>query len=128
MARYTYNQQVRPPAPFVYVRLAPWENEASAERVPAQIDTAADVTVIPERFVDELGLLPSGEVAVGGFESPTVATTTYEVRLGVHDFPRARTEVIANQAERYVLLGRDVLNRHRVLLDGPRLTLEIDRR
>ncbi len=28
--------------------------------------------------------------------------------------------------ETFVLLGRDVLNRHRLLLDGPGLALEID--
>jgi len=35
-------------------------------------------------------------------------------------------EVLANRDEPYVLLGRDVLNRHRIVLDGPQLLLDID--
>jgi hypothetical protein len=33
--------------------------------------------------------------------------------------------VVASSGEPWVLLGRDVLNAHRLLLDGPHLTLEI---
>jgi hypothetical protein len=39
---------------------------------------------------------------------------------------RPGDEVLANRDELYVLLGRDVLNRHRIVLDGPQLVLEID--
>lgn len=33
--------------------------------------------------------------------------------------------MVRYQGELYVLLGRDVLNRHRILLDGPQLAFEI---
>jgi hypothetical protein len=33
--------------------------------------------------------------------------------------------VFALEGEPFILLGRDVLNQHRVLLDGPGLALEI---
>ena len=35
-------------------------------------------------------------------------------------------EALANRDEPYILLGRDVLNSHRIVLDGPQLVLEID--
>jgi hypothetical protein len=34
--------------------------------------------------------------------------------------------LIAHDAEPFILLSRDVLNRHRLVLDGPGLALEID--
>ena len=43
-----------------------------------------------------------------------------------HDSPPRVIRVVASRDEPYVLLGRDVLNGHRVILDGPRLHLEIE--
>jgi hypothetical protein len=37
-----------------------------------------------------------------------------------------KVALIAHDEEPFILLGRDILNRHRLLLDGPGLALEID--
>jgi hypothetical protein len=47
MIRYAYNRQVEPPAPFVHVTLRRPGQDQASEELPAQIDTAADRTVIP---------------------------------------------------------------------------------
>ena len=57
MVRYTYNQQVSPPAPFVHVSVRPPRGGATGITVPAQIDTAADLSVIPGRLAEELPLV-----------------------------------------------------------------------
>ena len=51
--------------------------------------------------------------------------STYRVQIGIHEFPPVMIEAIAHAEEPFVLLGRDVLNRFRLLLDGPQLLLEI---
>ena len=66
MIRYTYNAQVQPPAPFVYLTLRNPADGSEVQNVAAQIDN-----------------------------------------------------------EPWVLLGRDVVNAHRLVLDGPQFTLEI---
>jgi hypothetical protein len=35
-------------------------------------------------------------------------------------------EVLAHPADPVIRLGRDVLNQHRIVVDGPRLALEIE--
>ncbi|CAN5760668.1 hypothetical protein BH23PLA1_BH23PLA1_34350 [soil metagenome] len=50
---------------------------------------------------------------------------TYLVELAIRGLPTQPVEVFAHAGEPYVLLGRDVLNQHRLLLDGPGLALEI---
>jgi hypothetical protein len=50
----------------------------------------------------------------------------YVVLLGVHTFPPRSIEVIVHPEEQWVLLGRDVLNELRSLLDGPAAAIEID--
>jgi hypothetical protein len=47
MTRYNYNQQMSPPAPFVHVSIGPPEDASVASELPAQLDCAADRTVIP---------------------------------------------------------------------------------
>ena len=48
------------------------------------------------------------------------------VQLQVHDLEPSALEVLASRDEPYVLLGRDVLDTRRVVLDGPRLVMEIE--
>jgi hypothetical protein len=48
------------------------------------------------------------------------------VLLGVHTFSPRLIEVLAHPEEQWVLLGQDVLNQLRSLLDGPATALEIE--
>lgn len=126
MIRYAYNRQVDPPAPFVHVSLRRPGDGPSLDDLPAQIDTAADRTVIPGGLVARLGLVRLDELPVAGFGGQVLLVATYLVELSLRGQPSRLIEVIAHEGEPHVLLGRDVLNHHRLLLDGPGLALEID--
>lgn len=126
MIRYQYNQQTTPPAPFVHVTLSCPETAQAMGDLPAQVDSAADRCVIPSRIVQALGLVPLDELPVAGFGGQVLLVPTYRVALALRGLPPMDIEVLAHPEEPYVLLGRDVLNRHRILLDGPQLTLTID--
>ena len=124
MIRYSYNQQVHPPAPFIHLQLVNPATRAALPSVPAQLDTAADVTVIPLEAAEELGLVQADEAEAVGLGGRAVLLPTFVVQVEIHDLPPVALEVLADEDEPYVLLGRDVLNRHRVTLDGPGLSLE----
>lgn len=125
MTRYRYNQQIVPPAPFVHVTLSCSESGKELADLPAQLDTAADRTVIPGQLVDLLGLLPLDELRVGGFGGQVFLLPTYRLELRLRNQPPVLAEVFAHAEEPVILLGRDILNQHRILLDGPTLSLEI---
>ena len=93
--------------------------------VPAQLDSAADRTILPESVVKSLSLPQVGTVKLGGFGGVTYTLPTYAVLLGLHDMPIKAFKFAAHMGESWVLLGRDVLNSYRILLDGPELALEI---
>ena len=61
----------------------------------------------------------------GSFGGVIHSLPVYAVLLGIHDLPAPPFKVTADAEESWVLLGRDVLNAHRLLLDGPHLGLEI---
>jgi hypothetical protein len=126
MIPYGYNTQVNPPAPFVLVTLRNPMTGEERTGVPAQFDTAADRSVLPAALVGALGLEPTGSGLFQGFDGPIARKPLYGVLLGVHTFPPRLVEVLAHPDERWILLGRDVLNEIRCLLDGPSRRLEID--
>jgi Aspartyl protease len=96
-----------------------------ARDVPAQVDTAVDRTVLPDALVRALGLSQTGTLSVGGLGGITYTLPTYAVLLAVHDLPLKAVKVVGSPNEPWVLLGRDVLNAHRLMLDGPQSVLEI---
>ena len=49
----------------------------------------------------------------------------FVVTLAIQGLPGRLIRVVAHPDEPYVLLGRDVLNAHRIVLDGPNLRLEV---
>ncbi len=125
MIRYSYVQQLQPPAPFIQIRLQNPVTGDELHDVPAQLDTAADRTLIPETLVQTLALPQLGTLLIGGVGGVQQAMATYPLLLAVHSLPPQTIEVVASPGESWVLLGRDVLNSYRALLDGPQLAVEI---
>lgn len=126
MSRYRYNHQVDPPAPFAYALVgAPVDGGPSLE-CPVQLDSAADLSVVPRRIVERLQLEQLGEFDAIGFGGHLMTIPTFLVRVQLRGLAPHVVKVLASPEEPYVLLGRDVLNRFRVVLDGPNLVLEIE--
>lgn len=127
MIRYRYTQQLAPPAPFVYVSMRCGQTGTALTDLPAQVDTAADRTVIPAHIVESLGLVEDGRLRFQGFASEVVTLPIYLVEVGIHDYPPQLVRAVLGASEPHILLGRDVLNRHHLLLDGPQLVPAVDR-
>jgi hypothetical protein len=123
--RYNYLPQLQPPAPFVYVTLCNPVTGAEQRDVPAQLDTAADRSLLPDALVQTLALPQIGTVQIGGVGGVIQTMSTYPARIAIHNLPAQVVEVVASTGESWALLGRDILNAHRLLLDGPQLFLEI---
>lgn len=124
--RYGYLRSVQPPAPFINVVLQnPTRGSEMMRNVAAQVDHGADRTVLPEKIVLALELPQVGRVEIGGLGGAIHVLRSFAVLLGVHDLPLRRLEIVASAEEEWILLGRDVLNSYRIVLDGPQLALEI---
>jgi len=94
--------------------------------IAAQLDTAADRTVLPASLVERLKLVRFGEISVMAFGGILTNTSTFLVRIlisGVEEKPLI-VEVLSSPGEPHILLGRDVLNGFKALFDGPNEILE----
>lgn len=124
MLRYRYNQQVIPPAPFVYIDCQRPLEPTERLTLPALIDTGADLSTLPPDAIQRLQLVPLDEIPVASYRGDTVLATTYLVRIHVGSWTIEAVEIIAG-GEEHAILGRDVLNQFRIILDGPHTVLEI---
>ena len=119
-----YDRAFNPPAPVADVTVA---NPVTTNRrsvLRGKMATGADITVIPERLVVPLGISPKGRVWTRGYDGTYTQRAVYYVRLTLEDFVLATVRCIAtNRGD--VLLGRNVLNRFLVILDGKNLTFEL---
>lgn len=126
MIRYRYSHQLTPPAPFVNVSLRNPHTGVVAPSVAAQVDCAADRSVLPSSVIETLALVEDGRLLFQGFAGEVVELPIFLVEIGIHDLPAVAVRAVLGEAENHVLLGRDLLNTRRILLDGPGLATEID--
>lgn len=126
VTRYSYNQQLTPAAPFVHVTLRRPIGGVPLTEIPAQLDSGADISVLPWSVVESLGLAQLDQLSIMGFGGHVTLVPVFLVGLGIRQLDPFVIRVLGIRDEPYLLLGRDVLNRYRLLLDGPGQTLQID--
>ena len=125
MIRYRYVAEAQPPAPFVNVAVRCPTSGRHVDQSPAQVDTGADCTVLPRSVVSALDLVQVGQYECQGFQGEILPFPVFLVAVAIHDLPPVEVRAILGERESFILLGRDVLNAHRIVLDGPQLALEI---
>ena len=121
--RVDYNRLISPPAPFIQIQVAHPDHPLHLQPIVAKIDSGADVTALPLSIIQHLNLPIMDVLDVSGYDDRVSTIQTYFAIIELAKV-RGRIQVIAI-SEEYALLGRDVLNHLRVLLDGPALALEI---
>ncbi|MFQ5340061.1 MAG: retroviral-like aspartic protease family protein [Anaerolineae bacterium] len=119
-----YDQSFVPPAPVLTVDISVVDEPNQRQAVPALLDTAADISVLPDSLVDQLELAPVTETWVEGFEERAVPASVYVVAVHIAGARLHPARVITHSAE-YALLGRNVLNNLFVRLEGPIRQFEI---
>ena len=110
-----------PPAAVARVVLRHPDTDASVSEVRMVIDSGADATLLPKSAVSALGLTGSGKrfelLAFDGTPSEAEAVTAVLVFLN-KSFRGLFLQIDSDVG----VLGRNVLNRVRLVLDGPELT------
>jgi predicted aspartyl protease len=106
------------------VRISPVNRDEPGLTADCLVDTGADVSLIPQRLAVELNLAPADAMIVEGFDGERQQLPLFAVDVTVEDIHLTGLEVVAYPTD-HAILGRDVLNRFRLLLDGPAQLLEL---
>lgn len=110
-----------PPAPSCEVTIS---CGVRARTRPALIDSGASCTCIPVELVADLKLRKIRDTNVGGATGQTqtrgLYTATLEL-LGLH-FPH---HPVVSLEKKYIIIGRDILNKYNCVHSGPTLTFSL---
>jgi len=118
MTEFPYNTDHAPPMP---VCQATFSVETTGRRLtlPAVVDTGADATLIPLDYLRQLGARRVFESGLRSQWGERRAVFLYLVDVQVGDIALPGLYAVGDDVGQEVVLGRDVLNRLRLLLDGP---------
>lgn len=122
---HPYDEQFVPPFPTLPIRLMTLERDAGTDALTAQLDTGADSTLVPASVVQAIGAEESYSATLRSHWGEHRRVTIYLVDMEVAGELLPGVEVIADQLNTDVLLGRNVLNRLILLLDGHRMLTDV---
>ena len=116
-----------PPAPVLEIFLSiPGVAAAPPTPVEALIDSGADITAVPRRFVEQLQLKLVDQVPVRGYEGAQSEklADVYSARVFIRDVGDNIVRVISSNDD-YALIGRDIINSWELFLHGKANVFEI---
>ena len=117
--KHAYSSKFIPPAPSIPVRLSVPEVAPQSEALAALLDTGADATLVGLNYLERIGARQIGERLVRGLWSGQVAIAEFEIDIHIEGLTFPSIQVLANAEADEILLGRNVLNKLALLLDGP---------
>lgn len=119
-----YDASFQPPAPVLDIVIRNPYARDGTYTCRAMLDTGASVSFIPQEAMAALKIVEAQKVLARSWDGSSREVATCIARLEFDGGMIPLVEVVV--ADRpTALLGRDVLNLLRLLLDGPALTLDI---
>ncbi len=120
-----YAAKYFPPAPVFSIHLAVQGQAPQIGPEVALIDTGADGTFVPTAFLEELSI-PA--IYMANVRSHLAAeihrVSVYKIDIVFDSIRLPGIEVVADDWNSEIIVGRNVLNKLQLLLDGPRQTTE----
>jgi predicted aspartyl protease len=120
-----YDRNFSPPAPIANVAITHPVTGSSSGSLPGKLDTGADITVIPEILVSKLGLSLNAYLWARSYDGTFSHRPVYYVRLSIEGNELLAVRCIAADRQN-VLVGRNVLNRFLITLDGKNLRFNLE--
>lgn len=118
------NANFDPPAPVLTVYFSPPTVIENFKEIKGQIDTGADYTCVPEALVRELNLRSIGDVKARDFHNRTVTLRAYLAKVRIPLIFEDTIRVIGTN-DKVALIGRDILNKLSLELDGTHQLLKM---
>lgn len=104
--------------PECYVTICNPSNKKSIS-VIAIVDSGAALTCIPKQTLERLGNIVRGEdVDMMDANGNSRKTKTYFIDIIIGNYPLPNSRILEIPPKRYALIGRDILNTYKVMLNA----------
>lgn len=121
---YQYDGDYNPAMPVVDIEIGRAMDAASLA-LKALVDSGADATIIPINSLQEIRARRSRKMWLRGTAGGRILVDLYQISLRLGPFSQALLEVVGSAQNDEVIVGRDVLNHLKVILDGPASSTEV---
>ncbi|PKO22065.1 MAG: hypothetical protein CVU38_11390 [Chloroflexi bacterium HGW-Chloroflexi-1] len=118
MNEFVYDTGYEPALPVCLVTLSTPLTDFRVE-CTAVIDTGADGTIVPIRYLRQIGARRAFEVGLRSQWGERRTVFLHPVDVAIGDLALPGVYVVGDDIGEEVVLGRNVLNKLRLLLDGP---------
>jgi predicted aspartyl protease len=119
-----YDNSFSPPAPVIQATIQNINAPSQRVVVPMQIDTGADLCIIPESIVSVLNLEPEDATPIADYRGDVQSFHIFYVHLRIEQWTTRNVRVIAH-GEGIGILGRNVLNQFNLNLRGKEQTFDL---
>lgn len=123
--KFPYDNNYYPPAPMVEITVGPPDESLLIGPLHAFVDSGADATIIPAHYIQPLGLQVDDRKYLRTPWGDRRVVDIYYLDVGIGEIRLPFIEVVADDEGDEIILGRSVLNKLRVLLDGPAQRIEV---
>ncbi|MDI6736177.1 MAG: hypothetical protein QME42_08320 [bacterium] len=125
---YVYDKKETPPCPCINVSIESLFGR-KVSGIKAILDTGASKTAVPIDVLDILNLtrFPTRRIRVRDYSEREVWRYIYYVHILHPEFTCLRVEVIGIDRGATMLIGRDIINKWRLLLDGHKQVFNLER-
>ena len=125
MIEFPYDSSYEPSAPVMEITLTTIARTHRRQTF-ALIDTGADATIAPVKMLRHIGARPAfaSRLRSQWGEHRSVLLYLVDMQIGEQVFPGVY--VVGDDLGAEVILGRDILNRLRILLDGPNDRVQVE--
>jgi len=125
MSYHLYSGDYYPPFPVAEIRLGTPGKETILGPLEALIDTGADATLIPLVYLNQVNAEEVDQAGMRSQWGERRVVSIYSVALEVDNHHFSVMWVVGDELGSEIVLGRNVLNRLRLLLDGPAGLVEV---
>lgn len=118
-----YQRGYEPPFPQIEIAFE-FDGEHS-EPFAALIDSGADVTMVPETTLEQIGAWTGETAFIRSQFGELLPVRLYLVSIQIENITLPGIYVVGHTTSDEIILGRDVLNKLVLLLDGPEQQTEL---
>ncbi len=123
--KHPYDTAYQPAFPVVQVVLENVEEERRTEPVPALLDTGSDGTLVPIAYLRRILATVLTNTRIRSHWGEWRPVQLFVVDVIIDELRLPGIFVVGDEQGDEIVLGRDVLNRLQLLLDGPAQTTDV---